>query len=95
MTSRTARIPASRTRLPTGQALRLHVDRRTTLVVGKGAVAVISPPVWLGERMVAVRTRLGEGQAFNPSHDGWPRRCLSACARCVDSRSRSRSRLRR
>ena len=60
-----------RTSLKPGQALRLHLDRHTTLVVAKGAVTVIAPPLWLGERMLAGQRRLDEGQAFGPSSDGW------------------------
>ncbi|MGJ7581951.1 hypothetical protein ACSFA3_17345 [Variovorax sp. RHLX14] len=63
--------PALRTSLKCGQALRLHLDCRTTLVVEKGAITLSAPPLWLGERMLAGQTRVLEGQAFRPSLDGW------------------------
>ena len=58
-------------RLEPGQALRLHLDRHTTLVAAKGTTSVITPPLWMGERMFSERTRLDEGQALSPSRDGW------------------------
>lgn len=64
-------LQTRRTRLVPGQALRLHLDRHATLVVDKGAVVVIAPPLWLVETMLAARTRLDEGQAFSPSRAGW------------------------
>lgn len=62
---------ALRTGLQPGQALRLHLDRRSTLVVVKGVVMVVAPPLWLGERMLDGQTRLHEGEALSPSMDGW------------------------
>ena len=58
-------------RLEPGQALRLHVDRHTTLVVAKGAVMAIAPPSWMGECVFSEHTRLDEGQALSSSRGGW------------------------
>ena len=58
-------------RLAPGQVLRLHLDRRTTLVVAKGAVLATAPPMWIGERMFFKCTRLDEGRSLSPSGDGW------------------------
>ena len=59
------------TRLEPGQALRLHLDRRTTLVAAKGAISVIAPPLWMGERVFSEHIRLDEGQILDLSRDGW------------------------
>ena len=59
------------TRLEPGQALRLHLDRHTTLVVAKGAVMAVAPSLWMGECVFSEHTRLDEGQALSPSRSGW------------------------
>ena len=71
MTHPAVALPTVTTCLRPGQSLHLYLDKRTTLFVAKGSIAVVAAPLWLGERMLTERTRASEGQAYKPAREGW------------------------
>ena len=64
-------VPLARTRLSTGEALRVAVDAGTLLHVAHGTVTLREPPAWLAQRVLTPSTRLEEGQTHAVARAGW------------------------
>jgi len=64
-------VPLGRTRLSTGEALRVAVDAGTLLHVLQGAVTLREAPAWLAQRVLTTSTRLAEGQTHAIATAGW------------------------
>jgi len=64
-------VPLGRTRISTGEALRVAVDAGTLLHVAHGAVTLREPPAWLAQSVLMPGTRLEEGQMHELARAGW------------------------
>lgn len=54
-----------------GQSVLTHVRRGTHLVVTKGSVHLDGPCIWVGETVVSVGCKFGEGQVHVVEEPGW------------------------
>ncbi|MFC3107295.1 hypothetical protein ACFQAT_06695 [Undibacterium arcticum] len=63
-------LPA-RTRLTTGQALRLHADAGTGILATEGSISVAEAPLWSGDQFLRRSTMLREGEFYVVQDRGW------------------------
>lgn len=59
--------------LAAGQQLSLRVRAGSTVQVRHGSVTLSEPPRWVGETVLRLQARLGEGQLHACSESGWVR----------------------